>query len=224
MENNSIFSQWYFLLFGIALLLFYAYKKGYLKLNFQNLKNEASSALKEIRNSILYLAGYGLIILLISLKAENLWNGWTNTFMLFIITNLAILVGILIINIARKPLLGWIIIIISVIFIWNSYKTAALEDANKKAQDSLISNLSDVSTTETVMFDGFTPCDPVIDYKFALETFGKPINEKFTGINHIVYYSGSGDPNVTGVKCGPVHIESADPKNPHIRVIIKKVN
>ncbi len=69
-------------------------------------------------------------------------------------------------------------------------------------------------------FDGFTPCDPPIDFGFELDTQGDPISLKFPGIEKPVEYSGKGTINAPEQRTsGSVHIASLDPaKQARVRI------
>jgi hypothetical protein len=60
-------------------------------------------------------------------------------------------------------------------------------------------------------FDGFTPCDPAINYTFELDTQGDPVSLKFPGIPIPVNYSGKGTLNAPEKRLsGPVRVISQD--------------
>lgn len=71
-----------------------------------------------------------------------------------------------------------------------------------------------LATKATVLrFDGFTPCDPSIDFAFELDTQGDPIEMKFPSIETPIEYSGKGTLNAPEQRTsGPVHITSLDPR------------
>jgi hypothetical protein len=95
----------------------------------------------------------------------------------------------------------------------------------EKTDDSTTnSNTPEVSYKEVLelKFDGYTPCNPNIDYKFELDTQGDPIYLKFPGVNTLVYYSGKGTIKVPPRNFGPVEITSLNPKK-QVRVRIWKV-
>src|SRR6185369_13259593 len=76
-------------------------------------------------------------------------------------------------------------------------------------------------TKATVLrFDGFTPCEPPIQFAFELDTQGDPISLKFPGVDRTLEYSGKGTINApTNRLSGPVNITSLDPqKQARVRI------
>lgn len=83
---------------------------------------------------------------------------------------------------------------------------------------------SRIMTQATILrFDGFTPCEPSIDYKFELDTQGDPISLKFPGIEKPLEYSGKGVLQAPEHRdFGEVHITSKDSRK-QVRVRIWEV-
>jgi hypothetical protein len=118
--------------------------------------------------------------------------------------------------------LAWIMPIILLVVLISGVRSCK---SSKKADTDNQTQNTTVNTTAKeplIIFDGYTPCDPIIDCKFSLETYGKPVYEKFTGSSKVFYFDGVNDPGVpSDAKGGPVHITSAS--NEQVRVVIKQV-
>jgi hypothetical protein len=79
-------------------------------------------------------------------------------------------------------------------------------------------------TKKELVFQGVTPCDPVINFKFSIETDGNPINERFSGTSEDFLFDGKNDRGTpSGAIGGPVHITSANPDKPHVTVRVYKI-
>ncbi len=99
---------------------------------------------------------------------------------------------------------------------WNSWK-----------EEGAKANTSQEEKTEALVlrFDGYTPCNPSIDYKFELDTQGEPISLEFPGITEPLKYSGKGEIKAPKNRdFGPVKIRSdSDDPNKKVRVRIWEV-
>ncbi len=112
-----------------------------------------------------------------------------------------------------------LVIVINMIncgLIWNSWK-----------EEGAKANTSQNKKTEALVlrFDGYTPCNPSIDYKFELDTQGEPISLEFPGITEPLKYSGKGEIKAPKNRdFGPVKIRSdSDDPNKKVRVRIWEV-
>ena len=97
--------------------------------------------------------------------------------------------------------------------------------AASTAASTSVTRNSSVQLTKVLVprFDGFTPCDPQIDFAFELDTQGDPISLKFPGVEMAVEYSGKGTLNAPERRTsGPVHVTSLD-TNKQARVRIWEV-
>jgi hypothetical protein len=222
--ENSIFSYWPFGLGFVALILFFLWRNGYLRINFGDLRSETRLIGREMVNVILYIIGYALVLLIFS---TIFWDNWLTPFSLFTVTCLAITVGVLIAYLARKPFYGWAIIIIALAFLWFNHA-----GVNPVSQATIKEDLPETSAKyqyqvvqagPILIFDGYTPCNPSIDYKYSLETLGDSIIMQFPGVAEPVFYNGKvGLRAPANRQPGPVHIKSANP-NKEARVLIYKV-
>ena len=118
--------------------------------------------------------------------------------------------------------LKWLFLIIAfLLIIGYGFKKYKKNNSNNNNTE----NNSPIAVNDTI-FKGFTPCNPIIDCKAIIKTFGVPVYEKFTGTSEPFYYNGGiKDPGAPdGAKAGPVHMASADSiNNPHIWVVIVRV-
>ncbi|HPS21300.1 MAG TPA: hypothetical protein PLO44_00610 [Candidatus Paceibacterota bacterium] len=119
-----------------------------------------------------------------------------------------------------------IILVMAFLFIFWVKSFDKKDNSNDKKATDQTEQYSENSTgTEIIVFDGFTPCDPVINFKFRLETFGEPVYEKFTGVSEEFFFDGKDNPGTpAGAKGGTVSIKSANPNKPHVRVVVYKIN
>ncbi|MBU1728103.1 hypothetical protein KKA39_02235 [Patescibacteria group bacterium] len=222
MENSNSFNffGWpFWITLTIVIVIYFLWENGYLRTSLNGLRNEAKSIARETLNVILYILGYGILLLMFS---TLFWDSWVNNVTMFIIANAAILIGILIAYVARKTSFGWLIIIVAVLF----FGSTIIDQIKPKKQenDTSIPGYSPITQTGPILiFDGYTPCSPSIDYKFSLETLGDSINLKFPGVADPIFYDGKVDPRApVNRTTGPVQITSANP-NKEARVMIYKV-
>ncbi|MBU0611816.1 hypothetical protein KKB58_00065 [Patescibacteria group bacterium] len=116
MENSNSFNffGWpFWITLTIVIVIYFLWENGYLRTSLNGLRNEAKSIARETLNVILYILGYGILLLMFS---TLFWDSWVNNVTMFIIANAAILIGILIAYVARKTSFGWLIIIVAVLF------------------------------------------------------------------------------------------------------------
>ena len=132
-----------------------------------------------------------------------------------------------------KTILGWvfgtmiaIFFGILVLFLINISKgdSETTENSSESKQNNAQAGNSGFVSNESQFT---TPHMEVIDYPCRIETFGKPVWEKWRTSDGkrdtMIYYSGFGDPHTEGVGSGPVDITSANEAEPNIPFIIKKL-
>ncbi len=118
---------------------------------------------------------------------------------------------------------------IFLLFIARSCREKSKEEKGAEAQAraeqraaSAIKTSSPTTMTKALVlrFDGFTRCEPNIDYEFELDTQGDPITMQFPGIPEPVAYSGKEVLVApTNRLSGPVIIMSSDPsKQARVRI------
>jgi hypothetical protein len=103
-----------------------------------------------------------------------------------------------------------------------------ISESNKKAEAEQIVAVeyaknhppTPATTALVLRFDGFTPCDPEINFRFELDTQGDPISLKFPGVSKPLEYSGKGTLNAPENRTsGSVRITSLDSrKQARVRV------
>jgi len=118
-----------------------------------------------------------------------------------------------------KSILKWFGVILTILAIgfiayWIYQK--ATSEPEQPTVSPMVGQLS------KLMFDGYTPCSPSIDYKFTLDTQGDSISLKFPGVENLVHYFGKGAIKVPPRKKGRVEIRSLNPTR-EARVVISKV-
>lgn len=125
-----------------------------------------------------------------------------------------------------NPTLKLVFLVIALLLCIVGYKFYKKDSPSKRSNNNNPKIENPVVTPrEIVIFDGYTPCDPIIDCKARIETYGNPIYEEFTGSSIKFYFDGTNkDPGQPAdAIAGPVHMTSANPNNPKVRVIIKKI-
>ncbi|MEI7765239.1 MAG: hypothetical protein WCI93_01490 [bacterium] len=118
----------------------------------------------------------------------------------------------------------WWIILIAVaigLFAWAYGTVVSLFNPKEKSTENHASSAQTNNGQEglVLMFDGYTPCNPPINYKFELDTQGDPINMDFPGVSNPIHYSGKGTIDVPQRTSGNVTITSANPgKEARVRI------
>lgn len=96
-------------------------------------------------------------------------------------------------------------------------------EQNNRAQEERRAQSYTTTKVLVLRFDGFTPCSPVFDYPFELDTQGDPISLYFPGASiEPKIYSGKGKMNIPWRSPGPVPIRSLNP-NKQVRVRIWEI-
>jgi hypothetical protein len=218
-------NYWPLILVLVVGMLILCHKKGYINLPIDKIKGGASVTSKIIINIIIWLVAYGLILAMLPIVRPIFWESWNTPQSFFIISNLAILAGILVINITKKTILGYVIIIVACIFIYNNYRSYSTRTNTSASSRSEYSN----TPKEEVLvleYDTYTPCNVALEIgqKFELDTQGDPIYLEFPGLAR-VYYSGKGEMKLPkGRTEGVTRITSADPSvKARIRIWKKKL-
>ena len=121
-----------------------------------------------------------------------------------------------------RTILGWATMLCLIVIVWtvgdNWWEAKKAEkvvaEAKAAAERKATAAVEMVETKVLIpRFDGFTPCDPEINFTFELDTQGDAIFLKFPGVSTLVKYSGKGKLKAPEERrSGPVDIISQDSK------------
>jgi hypothetical protein len=104
-----------------------------------------------IISAVISFVAYGLLVGLVYLKIPSLWESWTSPFSFFIITNLALISGVLLLNVVKTKI-GWVVIIITALFIlipWFGVGVSQIPDLFKKNPPKIEAPSSSTISTKT---------------------------------------------------------------------------
>lgn len=155
-----------------------------------------------VRDSIISFVVYLLMLGIIYLKIPSLWTSWTTPIIFFVLTNLALIGGILLHSVVKKPILGWIIIIVVTLFILINWISCILdlkpktETSENNKNTTYYQEKKNRVVDSVEVFRGTTPCDisPCFTKDSTYLYSSGPITISYEGVRKMenIYYSGRG--------------------------------